>query len=118
MTERSVLIVEDEPLIAMDVEMEMRDRGWTVVGPYGSLVDAAEAVSNTRVDCAILDINVSSGTSYGLASSLKNKGLFVVFLSGSNGEDRPDDLKDIPVISKPIDYDRLHCVLVDRRLSA
>lgn len=118
MTDRCVFIVEDEPLIAMDVELEMRDRGWDIDGPYGTLDDARAAMTDTEADHAILDINVGSATSYELAAALRENGVFIVFLSGSDGDDRPDVLKEIPVVSKPIDYDNLHAVLEERRISA
>jgi AmiR/NasT family two-component response regulator len=44
--ERSVLIVEDEAVVAMDMAMTFSEAGWTVIGPFGRLADARSAAQS------------------------------------------------------------------------
>ncbi|QBX33394.1 response regulator [Paracoccus liaowanqingii] len=55
---RSVLVVEDEPLIAMELEMMLDQRGYRVLGPVGVLESALRLLQDARPDVAILDLNL------------------------------------------------------------
>ena len=57
-TRKNVLLVEDESMVAMMVEKFWRSSDSSVVGPYGTLDDAMRAATETRLDAAILDINL------------------------------------------------------------
>ncbi len=116
MTDRSVLVVEDEALIALDIRYELEDRGWRVIGPAGTVDKARQAIDAARADdtmpaVALLDIDLGNGTSFALAESLLAEGVAVVFLSGDRGLTRPASLDGCELLSKPIDFERVQRVL-------
>lgn len=54
----SVLVVEDEPYIALDLAIAIEDAGGRVVGPAGSVAEALALLATDLVDAAILDVNL------------------------------------------------------------
>ncbi|WP_440458626.1 response regulator [Rhizobium sp. SAFR-030] len=50
-----VLVVEDEPLLAMDIRAVLEEAGFIVLGPVPSLGDALELIHQERPDVAVLD---------------------------------------------------------------
>jgi DNA-binding response OmpR family regulator len=56
-----ILVVEDEPFIAMDVAMAIEDAGGEVIGPAGSLAEAFALLRTSSVAGAILDVNLPDG---------------------------------------------------------
>ena len=77
-----VLIVEDEALVALDLEMTVRGEGGTVVGPYGRLGAAMRAADEATFDLAVLDIMLGREEVYPLARRLKERGVPFLFHSG------------------------------------
>lgn len=105
--EKTVLIVEDDGIVAMDIEEELVSRGWHTIGAVGSLDSALRLVDKQIPALAVLDINLRGKTSYDLASKLRGKGVSVVFLSGNSATEVPDDLKSCAFVPKPVNYDLL-----------
>ena len=64
---RRVLLVEDETLIAMMMEGLLRDLDLEVVGPFGTVSDALEAVRHEAIDAALLDVNLGGEMAYPIA---------------------------------------------------
>ena len=56
----SILIVEDEMLVALEMESILEERGYTVVGIAADL-DSAMAYADGRVDLALVDLNLRDG---------------------------------------------------------
>lgn len=62
LTDRRILIVEDEPFIAFDLAAAIEDDGGFVVGPAGSVKEALELITmQPHVEAAILDVNLPDG---------------------------------------------------------
>lgn len=57
----SILIVEDEPLIAEDIQGYLEESGFAVLGIANSGAVALEMLSKTKPDALLLDINLGSG---------------------------------------------------------
>ena len=96
-----VLVVEDEPLIGMDIEYAVERLGHEVVGPIAELDKALDLAANALLDCAILDINIRGGLSYPVADILINRGLPVLLLSGYSERTLPERLHEVARLSKP-----------------
>jgi CheY-like chemotaxis protein len=60
---RRVLVVDDELLIALDLEQMLVDMGACVVGPATNLDSALELAANEQIDCAFLDVNLGGNVS-------------------------------------------------------
>ena len=78
-----ILVVEDEPLIAMMIEDMLIDLGAECVGPAATLKRAFEMIGSEAVDAAILDINLPDGNSDALAARMRADGVAVILSSGS-----------------------------------
>lgn len=101
-----VLVVEDEPLVALELKSVLDAAGAETV-TAGSL-GAAGAQAEKPLSAAVLDINLGDGMSYPVARRLLDRKLPVVFATGYEaGAVVPEDLKDVPVLQKPIDSTRL-----------
>lgn len=116
MSVRDILLVEDEAIIAMDLEMTLEARGYRVLGPCRSLDEARAAIAEARPDLAILDVNLGHDeTSFALAEELHGAGVPVVFLSGysANTISVPAPLQDAQRLMKPVDEAALFA-MIDR----
>jgi CheY-like chemotaxis protein len=69
-----VLVVEDEPLIAMSMEQMLGALGHKVVGSFPHVAAALEFLERSRPDVAFLDINLSGESSLALADLCTLKG--------------------------------------------
>lgn len=58
-TEESILIIEDETIVAKDIQRVLKRFGYTVAGIAAHYAETMEIVKNNKVDCALVDIHVS-----------------------------------------------------------
>lgn len=81
---RNILIVEDDPIFAMDLQDMVWEAGCNPIGPARCLQGALELASRYRIDLAMIDINLSDGrTGLSLAKLLQDQfGVRTVILSG------------------------------------
>lgn len=111
---RRVLVLEDEALIALDLEAMLTDAGWHVLGPAGTLAKARALAESIRPDIACLDVNIGAETSHDFARALLARDIPVVFLSGRDARALPHDLREVPVLGKPVDEPALLRMLAER----
>jgi CheY-like chemotaxis protein len=105
---RRVLVVEDESLVAILVEDLVADLGCVVVGPVSTAAQAKALAETGDIDIALLDINLGRGeTSFEAAEILRGRGVPFAFVTGYGRQGVRPDLRDAPVIDKPIDPDVL-----------
>ena len=108
----SVLLLEDEYLIALDAELILKDLGAATVQTASNLADAEKCAQEGRFDLALLDVNINGQTSFDLAQSLRNQGVRIVFASGYDlNRTRPDGEAGI-YVTKPYTSERLREALV------
>lgn len=101
-----ILIVEDNALIAMDLEDELAERGYPSVCA-GSVADAMRVLERETPRMALLDIQLKSETSFDLALHLKEHDIPFVFLSGNDASALPVDLRSATILSKPVHVDMI-----------
>lgn len=83
MTSVNILILEDEALIALDIEMTLAAAGYDQIEVCNSVDAALKQISDARPDIALLDLNLGSGTtSIPVATRLNDLGCPFLFLSG------------------------------------
>ena len=102
-----VLVVEDEPLVAIMLEDALQDFGYQVVGPVENLKAAIQLASSERFDAAVLDINIDGAISDSVAENLMNRGIPFLFVSGY-ARDLGLRFGDVPLLRKPFTTDDLH----------
>lgn len=97
-----ILVVEDEPLIAMMIEDFFDILGKQMIGPVDCVADGLAAIAQGGIDAAILDVNLRGGeTSLAIADALVAVGIPFVFASGGSGEGIADRFGGRPVLQKP-----------------
>ena len=104
---RSILIVEDEPLIAMMLEDFLLSLGHEVTGSCDSVSSALEALDSVDFDLAILDVNLKGENVWPVATALREKGTPFVLASGGHVDPPPPEFKNAPMIEKPYTIDRV-----------
>lgn len=82
MTHKTVLLVEDEIFVAMDIQMTLEDEGWTVAGPFPSTAEALSYLDKDTPTCAILDVRLTDGDVFPVADRLREASVPFVFHSG------------------------------------
>ncbi len=112
-----VLVLEDEPLIAMLVVDILTDAGYAIVGPAHDLEQANALLDAERIDIAVLDINLGPGvTSAPIADCLEQRGIpFILGTGYGDAALRPVD-RTRPRLSKPYN-EREFVALISRVLS-
>jgi len=113
---RRVLVVEDEPLLAMEIESELADAGAAVVGPAGTLEAAARLIEAEAFDAALLDANLAGRPVGTLAAALDARGVPFAFASGYGVSGLPEGFRDRPLLGKPFSAEAL-LALVGRLLA-
>jgi CheY-like chemotaxis protein len=100
----SILIVEDEWLIAQDLEASLSDHGARVTAICMSVEQALQSLAAERPDAAVLDLMLLRGTSTPVAEALARQGVPFVFATGYGGRNAlPDEFADVPLVAKPYD---------------
>ncbi|WP_226936724.1 response regulator [Pseudogemmobacter faecipullorum] len=102
-----VLLVEDEPLIAMDITDVLEDHGAQVVRLATSLEEALLAARTLDFDLALLDGNLRGAPVDVVAQTLRLRSIPFCFVSGYNREHLPRNFQDVPLLTKPVDPMRL-----------
>jgi CheY-like chemotaxis protein len=108
---RNILIVEDEPLIAMMLEDFLESLGHTVHASCDNLGDAMVRAGEDGFDVAILDVNLKGEAVWPVAEKLKARGLPFVLASGGHVEPPPPEFAAVPMLEKPYTIDRITPVL-------
>ncbi len=104
---RSILIVEDEPLIAMMLEDFLLSLGHEVRATCDSVGDALKAVQAGDFDIAILDINLKGESVWPVAAELRDREIPFVLASGGHVDPPPAEFAGVPMIDKPYTIDRV-----------
>lgn len=103
----TILIVEDEPLIAMMLEDFLDSLGHTVKGICESVGEARIAVEEGGFDLAILDVNLKGENIWPVASEMRARGIPFVIASGGHVDPPPAEFDNVPMIDKPYTIDRV-----------
>lgn len=110
---RRILVVEDEMLIAMELEGVLEDEGCVAVGPAPTVCRALGLLDRELLDAAILDLNLDGLDASPIALALAERGVPFVVVSGYGGaEPLQPVLKAAPRLDKPVDHRRLVGVLI------
>lgn len=107
-----VLILEDDPLTALDLQIVVEETGHDVVGPCETLAAAGRCLGE-QLDLAFLDIDLPDGKSFGLARQLADMGVPFCFVSASTRADLPEGLRHVCFIAKPYQHAAIRASLLE-----
>jgi CheY-like chemotaxis protein len=109
---RSILIVEDEPLIAMMLEDFLETLGHTVIASCDDVDTALGHVEAGGFDIAILDVSLRGGRKvWPVADRLAEAGTPFVVATGGHIEPPPAQHAQVPVLAKPYTIDAIEPAL-------
>ena len=98
---KTILLMEDNPVLGLEVAFALEDEGAAVKGPVARLEAGLDALDAAEPDAAVLDVELADGEVFPLAERLRERGVPFVFYTarGSEGHMRAR-AGDAPVISK------------------
>jgi len=102
-----VLVIEDEPLVAMEIDTIIEDAGGTVVAILADAGAAIAAIGTARADCALLDGNLHGQPVDEIAGALRAAGVPFLFVSGYGRESLPSGFDGVPLVNKPFETHQL-----------
>jgi len=98
----SVFVVEDEALVALNLEDMLADLGCSVVGPMMRLSRAIEFFdASPAPNIAILDVNLAGEPVFALAERIQKRGVPIVFATGYGRAGLPEAWHRWPILQKP-----------------
>ena len=96
---KRVLVVEDEPVVAMCLEDILEGLGCITIGPASRLTEGLKLAQENALDAAILDINLGGEHSTAIADTLTARAIPFAFASGYGAA--PEQFEAHPLIEKP-----------------
>jgi CheY-like chemotaxis protein len=102
-----VMIAEDEFLVALVLEEDLRANGHAVLGPYATVEEAERAARCEDIDVAVLDINMAGTMAYPVADALRQRGIPYIFLSGYGSSALPEPHQTASCLTKPYELTAL-----------
>lgn len=100
----SILIVEDEPLIALMLEDWVAELGHQTIGPAATVPEALHFVDTSPIHAAILDVRLRESRCDAIAEILVTRNVPFVFASGDASDLVSGKFADRPKISKPYEF--------------
>lgn len=98
----TLLIVEDEPLLAMQMSKSLEEFGWSIFGVAGSIDEANRILSDRKKpDAAILDVDLAGMPVFPLARSLRRLGIPFLFCTGYEDLEYVQEFAQCRSIRKP-----------------
>ena len=98
---KRILVVEDDGLLAMELDLVLGDNGAVVVGPTHTVAESLAILADNAVDAAVLDVNLGSESSEPVADRLSETGTPFLYLSGHDAKRLPERHRERPLVSKP-----------------
>lgn len=106
-----ILVLEDEPLILMDLADQLRAWNLAPVVATSTQKQAIAAIGRLPIAAALVDIHVKGGDTFAVADVLLARGIPFIFASGSSPVELPSHLQGVPFLSKPYDLSALRIAL-------
>lgn len=99
---RSIFVVEDEALVALNLEAMLEELGCVIAGLAMRFEQAETLIRNgIKADAAVLDVNIGGYLVFPLAEALRALDIPVVFATGYGRSGIPDTWRDAQVLQKP-----------------
>jgi CheY-like chemotaxis protein len=98
---RRLLVIEDEPLVALDLASILEDAGAEIVGPAGNAEQALALIGSTALDGALLDGNLHGNPVDDIAAALTRQNIPFLFVTGYGRETLPLAFQQAAILGKP-----------------
>jgi PAS domain S-box-containing protein len=99
---RRILVVEDEPFVALQLQTDLEGEGHEVIGPASSLAQGLKLAQSEGLDAALVDVRLGRDTSATIADRLLARQIPFAFATGySDSSMLPEHLHTVPRLRKP-----------------
>ena len=106
-----VLVLEDEPLIAVMVRDWLTELGCDPVGPAHTVPSALAFIQGGLLDGAVLDVTLGDQDCAAVADALRQRSVPFAFATGGEVETWSARYPDVPALTKPYDFESLRALL-------
>jgi len=115
---KRILIVEDNMIIALDLERELTTFGLEFFDTAATVAEALKLIDQVGYDGALLDVNLGKETSLPLAKKLRSLGVPFIFITGYSESARKEvsEMDDVTVLNKPLAHEKLRIWLQESDL--
>ncbi|WJH40347.1 response regulator [Aliirhizobium terrae] len=104
----NILLLEDDLLLAMDMEDHLLKTGHKIVGPFGRIADAMDAIPRNDLAGAIVDLNLHGELSFPVIEMLQQHSVPVIVCSGyAEIPEIKGQLEGMAMLSKPWNAQKL-----------
>jgi CheY-like chemotaxis protein len=104
----SVLLVEDEFMVALDAEQMLKDLGATKVEVASTFDTAVRCARDGAFDLVVLDVNLNGQLSFPIVATIRQRGIPVILATGYELRGRPGGAPDdVVCLAKPYSAARL-----------
>jgi CheY-like chemotaxis protein len=107
LSDRRILVVEDDMLIRLSLEDMLVDLGCNSVSTAATIDEALRLIDEHMFDAVSLDVNLNGTNSYPVADTLATRGVPFVFSTGDGAHFLRDKYRDRPMLKKPFSYEEL-----------
>lgn len=100
----NVLIVEDDFIVAFEMQNLLEEQGANVLGPAATLEEARQILTSERPELAVLDVNLNGEFVFPLVRDLQQRRIPFLFTTAYADDDRlfPESMQSAPRIAKPV----------------
>lgn len=106
-----VLVVEDEPLIAMLIAEWLGELGHEAVGPAASVTEGMKLLEARGFDAALLDVNLGSERSDAIADILAERKIPFALMTGGMSDSLAGRYSALPKLLKPFNFETVSAVM-------
>lgn len=99
-----MILVEDDPHTAMELDELIRALGAEVVGPFSKVASALAAIEREPVFGAVLDIRLDGETTFPIIDVFVERADPILLVSGGAAFDLPDQYRHMPRLQKPFEH--------------
>jgi signal transduction histidine kinase len=104
---KRLLVVDDEPLVALDIVSALESAGADVVGPAGTAKEALAIIGKTTLDAALLDANLRGQPVDEIAAALTARNIPFLFVTGYGPGSLPKPFAKTAMLAKPFSHEQL-----------
>jgi DNA-binding response OmpR family regulator len=98
---QQIVIIEDEPVIALDLKLALAEAGADVIGVAATLKDALRLAEAPGLTGAIVDLRLQDGSAREVARRLTERGIPFLFYSGLDDSPTARSWPKAPLLTKP-----------------
>jgi DNA-binding NarL/FixJ family response regulator len=104
---KRIIIIEDEPLVSMELEETLATAGCEILGTTGNFIEAKAISAKAVCDAALVDVNLAGQPVDEIASTLTKRNIPFAFVSGYGRESLPEGFREAVLLRKPFRQDEL-----------